>query len=88
MTARRGSEPHHGTLAMPRHQGEGSEGSFLKLTGRALVREDELDRIVEDCRQQPDQPVADAGAAIERILAARCRVRAAACGALIGYLRR
>jgi hypothetical protein len=43
--------------------------------GRAIVREDELGRIVEDSRQYPDQPFADAGAAIERILAAGARRR-------------
>jgi hypothetical protein len=43
--------------------------------GRALVREDELDRIVEHSKQRPDQPFADAGAAIERILAAGARRR-------------
>jgi hypothetical protein len=43
--------------------------------GRALVREDELDRIVENCKQHPDQPFADAGAAIERTLAAGARRR-------------
>jgi hypothetical protein len=43
--------------------------------GQALVREDELDRIVEDSKQHPRQPFADAGAAIERILAAGARRR-------------
>jgi len=38
--------------------------------GRALVREDELDRIVEEDRKRPGEPFADTGPAIERILAA------------------
>src|SRR5215475_7682218 len=38
--------------------------------GRILVREDELDGIVQRAKQRPDEPFADAGAAIERILAA------------------
>jgi hypothetical protein len=43
--------------------------------GQSLVREDELDRIVEDCKQHPDKPFADVGAAIERILAAGAQRR-------------
>jgi hypothetical protein len=38
--------------------------------GCVLVREDELDGIVERAKQRPDEPFADAGAAIERILTA------------------
>jgi len=38
--------------------------------GRTLVREDELDRRVEQDKQRPGAPFADTGPAIERILAA------------------
>ena len=38
--------------------------------GRALVRDDELDRLVEQHKQRPGDPFADTGPAIERILAA------------------
>jgi len=38
--------------------------------GQALVRDDELDRLVEHDRQHPGEPFADTGPAIERILAA------------------
>jgi len=37
--------------------------------GRTLVREDELDRRVEQDKQRPGEPFADTGPAIERILA-------------------
>jgi hypothetical protein len=43
--------------------------------GRALVREDELDRIVGECKQRPDKPFGDAGAALERILGAGAQRR-------------
>jgi hypothetical protein len=43
--------------------------------GRVLVREDDLDEIMERSKQRPDLPFADAGAAIERILAAGARRR-------------
>ena len=38
--------------------------------GGALVREDELDKIVEEDKKRPADPFADTGPAIERILAA------------------
>jgi len=51
--------------------------------GRILVREDELDGIVERAKRRPDEPFADAGAAIERILAAGAARRDLCLG--VGY---